>query len=805
MTGGGQIILNDFSGNTITGSGATATLTNVNNTISGGGQLGNGSLTLINGSKGVIDASATNNALVLNTSGEVVTNSGLIEATGSGGLNINSTTVNGSGGGIILAGAGSHVNLATADIIGGTLTTTGSGVIQTVDGGSVLDGTKVSVTNAGTLDLLDRTGLTIQGNITNAATGVINMIGSRYGDTLTIGAAGAALAGGTVSLNDFGGNIIEGTVSGPNGSQTVSTLTNQTTISGAGVIGNTQLSLINSGIIDATGTNALTLDTGGGNVAGSNVIINSGTIESTNPGSLSAVGGLILSSVTVTNATGVIEANGTATHVNLRSATIVGGVLKTLNGGVIETVDSGSVLDGTKNAVTIAGSLNILDRTGLAAQGTIDNIGSINLNSTRYGDTLTIGSVGAALTGAGQIVLDDASNNVITGSSATATLTNVNNTISGSGQLGNGSMTLINESAGIIDASGTSNALVLNTSGEVVTNSGLIEATGAGGLNINSTTVNGSNGGMILAGAGSHVNLATADIVGGTLSTTGSGVIQTVDAGSVLDGTSSTLTNTGSFVVLDRTGVTLEGAINNTGSISLDSTRYGDTLTIASVGAVLTGGGQILLDDAGNNFITGNNATATLTNVNDTISGGGQLGDGSMILINESAGVIDASATNSALVLNTNGEVVTNSGLIEATGGGGLDINSTTVNGSSGGVILAGAGVSCEPRHRRYRRWNADHHWFRLFSDSRQRERARWYNVDRQQRCHDRHSRSHRPYRSGNYTQHRNDRAEWITLWRYANHCRERHPDGWWRGGTQRLRGQPRSRLKRNDNPHQSG
>jgi len=692
LTGGGQIALNDFSGNIITGSGATATLTNVNNTISGSGQLGNGSMTLINESKGVIDASATNNALVLNTSGEVVTNGGLIEATGAGGLNINSTTVNGSSGGIILAGAGSHVNLATADIVGGTLTTTGSGVIQTVDGGSVLDGTKFSVTNAGTLDLLDRTGLTIQGSITNTATGVINLIGSRYGDTLTIGAAGATLAGGAVILNDFGGNIIEGTVSGPGGSQTVSTLTNKTTISGAGVIGNTQLSLVNAGLIDATGANALTLDTGGGNAAGSNVIINSGTIESTNPGALSGVGGLILSSVTITNTTGIIEANGAATHVDLRSATITGGTLKTLNGGVIETVDGGSVLDGTKNAVTIAGSLNIIDRTGLTVQGTINNTGSINLNSTRYGDTLTIGAAGAILTGAGQVVLDDASNNLISGSSATATLTNVNNTISGSGQLGNGSMTLINDSAGVIDASGTNNALVLNTSGEVVTNSGLIEATGAGGLDINSTTVNGSSGGVILAAAGSHVSLASADIVGGTLTTKGSGVIQTVDTGSVLDGTSSTVNNAGSFVVLDRTGVTLEGAINNTGSISLDSTRYGDTLTISSAGAVLTGGGQILLDDASNNLISGSSATATLTNVNNTISGGGQLGNGSLILINESKGVIDASATNNALVLNTSGEVVTNNGLIEATGAAGLDINSTTVNGSGGGVILAAAG-----------------------------------------------------------------------------------------------------------------
>jgi hypothetical protein len=690
LSGGGQIALNDFVGNTITGAGATATLTNVDNTISGGGQLGDASMSLVNEKKGVIDASATNTVLNLNTSGGGVTNAGLIEATGAAGLSINSTTI-GNAGGIILAGAGSHVNLATADIVGGTLTTTGSGVIQTVDGGSVLDGTKTAVTNAGVLDLLDRTGLTLDGAITNTAAGVIDLIGTRYGDTLTIGAPGATLTGGQVILNDFGGNFIEGTVSGPNGSQTVSKLTNNTTISGAGVIGNGQLSLTNTGVIDATGANALTLDTGGGNAVGSNVVNNTGTIESTNPGGLGAVGGLILSGVTISNkTTGVIEANGAATHVDLRSATISGGTLKTLNGGVIDTVDNASVLDGTKNAVNNTGSLVILDRTGLTLQGTIANTGSISLASSRYGDTLTIGSVGAVLSGAGHIVLDDASNNTITGVGAASTLTNVDNTITGAGQVGAGSLTLINESKGVIDASATNNALVLNTDGEVVANAGLIEATGAGGLNIVSTTIQNSSGGTILATIGSRVVLQSADIIGGILSTSGSGVIQTAnsDGGSILDG----VTNGGVVDLVDRSGLTLRGTIDNIGSINLESTRYGDTLTISGSGAILNGAGAVVLDDASNNTITGVGAAATLTNVNDTISGAGQLGNGALTLINESKGVIDASASVNALVLNTSGEAVVNDGLIEATGAGGLIISSTTVNNAGGGVILAGAG-----------------------------------------------------------------------------------------------------------------
>ena len=68
-------------------------------------------------------------------------------------------------------------------------------------------------------------------------------------------------------------------------------------------------------------------------------------------------------------------------------------------------------------------------------------------------------------------------------------------------------------------------ALTLDTAGETLTNRGLIEATGAGGLTIASTTVNNA-GGVISADAGAHVSLQNADIQGGTLETSGSGVIR---------------------------------------------------------------------------------------------------------------------------------------------------------------------------------------------------------------------------------------------------------------------------------------
>ena len=46
------------------------------------------------------------------------------------------------------------------------------------------------------------------------------------------------------------------------------------------------MSLVNTGTIDATGATALVIDPGGGNIAGSNTVINSGLLEATNGGTL---------------------------------------------------------------------------------------------------------------------------------------------------------------------------------------------------------------------------------------------------------------------------------------------------------------------------------------------------------------------------------------------------------------------------------------------------------------------------------------------------------------------------------------
>ncbi len=676
LNGGGAVVISDGGANRVYAAGVAGdTLTNVNNTISGSGQLGNGSLRLVNQAAGVINATGAVNALVVNSGSYGVVNSGVMKATGAAGLTIQSTTVDGSSGGSILAD-GAAVSLQSANLVGGVLKTANGGVIRTVDSGSVLDSTTSAVTNHDTLTVANGTRLTLLGALNNVGTVAVNSGGS-FTD-LQVGAGGATLSGGGhVVLSDGTANRVFGASAGD-------TLTNaNNTISGAGQLGNGQMTLVNlvGGVIDGdAANNALVINTG------SNVVTNAGLIEAT------GAGGLTIYATTVNGSSGgSILADGA--NVNLQSATIVGGVLKTVNGGVIRTTDSASVLDSTTSAVKVQDTVTVANGTRLTLLGGLNNVGTIAVNSTGSFTDLQIGAAGATLNGGGHIDLSDGGANRIFGASPSATLTNHDNVISGAGQLA--ALTLVNEAGGVINANEANNALVLNTSVPVV-NSGLIEATGAAGLTILATTVNGSSGGSILAD-GADVRLQSATIVGGVLKTAHGGVIRTADSGSVLDNTSSVVTVRDTVTVDNGTRLTLLGGLNNTGTIAVNSVGSFTDLQVGAGGATLNGGGHVVLSDVGANRIYGATANETLTNHDNVISGAGQLGNGQMKLVNQAGGVINADAATNALVINTGSNAVVNAGLIEATGTGGLTIYATTVDGSSGGSILAdGANVNLQ-------------------------------------------------------------------------------------------------------------
>ncbi|WP_241190449.1 VCBS domain-containing protein [Pseudomonas chlororaphis] len=135
--------------------------------------------------------------------------------------------------------------------------------------------------------------------------------------------------------------------------------------------------------------------------------------------------------------------------------------------------------------------------------------------------------------------------------------------------------------------------------------------------------------------------------------------------------------NSGTLTIADGAIMPFGGSIDNSGTIELGSAGNETRLEILFRGATLTGGGQVLLSDNAQNVIFGGGADTVLTNIDNRISGAGQLGAGQMILAN--AGLILASGLNS-LVLDTGTHTITNSGVLESTGTGGMTVASTVEN-----------------------------------------------------------------------------------------------------------------------------
>jgi len=147
--------------------------------------------------------------------------------------------------------------------------------------------------------------------------------------------------------------------------------------------------------------------------------------------------------------------------------------------------------------------------------------------------------------------------------------------------------------------------------------------------------------------------------------------------------------NTGTMVISNGAMMPLSGTIDNTGTIELDGDTSATSLQLIQHGVTLQGGGHVTLSDSSENFIFGTVSDVTLTNVDNTISGAGHLGDGVMILFNQAT--VIATGTNS-LEIDTGTNTVVNSGTLEATGSGGLVIDSNVEN--SGLLWAHGANIT---------------------------------------------------------------------------------------------------------------
>lgn len=640
------------------------TLTN-QSTIQGAGVIGNGGLAL--GNSGLVDANTSGQTLFLNGSGGV-TNTGTLQASGGGILDLQSGTTN-TGANITASGAGSTVNFQTA-ITGGTLNSSSGGTLQTITNG-VATLNSVTISSGSTYTTGNNTDLFISGTLTN--NGNLNVSSAANNSILGLNSSTTLTGGGTVTLSQSGAGsaIIQQQVGG----LTLENVDN--TIQGAGTIGNGGLALQNDAagkiIANATGQ-TLALNGAAG-------VTNSGLLKATN-------GGTLLIQNTVANAGANITAdNGTVT---LQSAVINGGTLNSVNGGVLQTIPNGIA---TLNGVTLStgSTYTTGNNTDLFLSGTITNKGAINMTSGANNTILGL-NTDTTLTGGGTLTLAQSGGGaaIVQQQVSGLTLTNHDNLIQGAGIIGNGGLALVNESAGVINANVSGQTLLLDGSGGV-TNKGLLQATNNGTLEFLATTVN-NFGANISSSGGGVVVVSSSTIQGGTLN----GTLQTITNGTAtLDGTAQgalTLSSGSTYTSGNNTDLFINGTITNKGAINITA-GVNNTIFGLTNNATLNGGGTVNLSQGtGNAFLQEQSSGLTLTNVNNTIQGAGIIGNGGLAVLNQAGGVIDANLSGQTLLMDGSGGT-TNLGLLEATNNGTLEFLATTVNNAGGNISGLGGTV----------------------------------------------------------------------------------------------------------------
>ena len=572
-----------------------------------------------------------------------------------------------------LGGSGTWSTAASWSL--GTVPGSGNNAVITTSGSTVTLNQSGSIAGLtiGSSDVLsfnNNTALTVTGNISNSnstGSGGLQFNSANNLTGIEINASAVSLTGGgTITMSANADNYIYGAASGD-------VLTNvNNIIQGSGHIGNSSMGLDNEGTIDANQSAApITLQTSSGTT-------NTGTLEAT------AGGNLILVNDTFTNTGGTISASGANSVVTLQDPTIDGGKLTTTSGGLIQTSGTGTVLNG----VTNSGTLQLPNNTEATLQGTITNAGTIQFNSSNNYTGFAMGTA-VTLTGGGTLTMSDNNENVLFASVSGGSLTNVNNTISGSGQIGLDNLAFTNDAGGVVDAvsANGNNLTIEGTAG--TTNQGLMEASSGGTLDFTSTTVT-NPGGTIKALTGGTVVLNDVSVTGGTLATTGTGVMEMSGDSTVLNG----VTNSGTLTLPNNTEATLQGTLTNTGAIQFNSANNYTGFAVGTA-VTLTGGGTLTMSDNNENVLFANAAGASLTNVNNTISGSGQIGLDNLAFTNDAGGVVDAVSAKGNTLFIEGSAGTTNLGLMEASSGGTLEISSTTVtntNGTANGTIEALSG-----------------------------------------------------------------------------------------------------------------
>ncbi len=654
LTGDGVLLLGDLATNRVTATGVDWDLVNgATHTIRGSGQVGLEIINLIN--HGLVDANQpTAMAVDLHGAVDSNTNDGTMQASGVGTLLFSGTAINNTGG-IIQALDGAFTDLANSHIRGGTLTTAGTGEVRVIGNTTTLE----NITNTGVISVNNGIDPQLAGTITNNGTIAMNSAGGAT--DLTLAVDPTTLTGtGVLAMSDATNNRITATGSDWD-------LINDVdhTIRGSGQIGLEIINMVNHGMIDADQPTLLSVD------------LRSNADHNANNGTMQASGGgtLVFSGTAIDNTNGTIQALN-ASFVNLSNTHIRGGLLTTVATGEMHITGNTTTLEN----VTNTGTISVDNGVDPQIIGVVTNNASIELNATGAATQLTVGATPATLSGTGTLVMGDHASNHITGTGADWVLINdAQHTIRGAGNIGVNTINLTNN--GLITAD-QATALTIDARGGTPGsfNNGVLQASGGGTLNVFTTTIDNTNG-TIQALDLSFVDINNSHIIGGLLTTQGTGEMRAIGVPTLTD-----VTNTGLITVPDVHDPRIRGTIINNGTIAMNSAGNSTDLTIDSDPATLSGTGVLSMGDNVSNRITGTGADWVLINdAQHTIRGAGNIGVNTINLTNN--GLIDANQANALTMdLRGGGPGSFNNGIMQASAGATLNISGSTLNNTNGTI-----------------------------------------------------------------------------------------------------------------------
>ena len=666
-----------------------------NNTVTGAITLG--SAAQINSDSGTLSITTggitgTNQNLTVGGSGNtsisgvIATGSGTLTKTGSGTLTLSgantftgATSING---GSLSISADNNLGTAPGGVVTGDL----------IFGGGTLDATSSFTLNAnrgilldaagGTIDTASGSTLTYGGGIagsggltvTDSGTLLLTGGGSYTGATTINSGANLQLGNGTANANLTGTSGIA-----DNGSLILdenSAVTLSKAISGTGTV--TQNGSANTTL---SGTNTYSGAT----------TVNSGTLTA---GSAAAFGGTGESAVTVNNS-GVLALNGFSNTVGsiasgsaTSSITLGSGTLTT--GGNNASTTFAGVISGTGGLTLTGNSVLVLDNAntysglttinsganlqlGAATNGTIASTSGIVDNGALNFTEASAVTIGASISGTGTVGLHNAGNVTLSGTNTYSGATLIYNSvdlIAGSTSAFGGATGLsavtINQS-GVLSLNGFS-----NTVGSIASAS----ATSSIALGSGTLTTGGNNASTTFAG----IISSTGPVSGSSLVVAGTGTLTLTNANTY---TGTTTINSGASLELGNgttNGTVASVGITDNGSLILDEN------TGVTVGAPISGTGGVTASGAVQDTLSGTNTYSGATVINGTsgllagsTSAFGGTGE-SAVTINNS-GVLSLNGFN-----NTVGSIASAS----ATTGIALGSSTLTTGGNNSSTTFAG-------------------------------------------------------------------------------------------------------------------